>query len=77
MPFINVKLIEGFFSDPQKNQIVTKLTEAMASIEGENTRSVTWVVIEEVKGGDWASDGKPLCAADTKAPVAARVAQLV
>jgi 4-oxalocrotonate tautomerase len=60
MPLINVKVIEGVFSDPQKNDIIEKLTDAMVSIEGENMRGVTWVVLEEVKSGDWAIGGKAL-----------------
>jgi 4-oxalocrotonate tautomerase len=67
MPLINVKLIDGVFSEPQKKQMVTKLTDAMVSIEGENMRPVTWVIIEEVKSGDWALGGKPLTTADVKA----------
>jgi 4-oxalocrotonate tautomerase len=35
-------------------------------------RGVTWVVIEEVKGGNWAIGGKPLTAADVRAMQAAR-----
>jgi len=75
MPLINVKLIDGVFSEPQKKQIVTKLTDAMVSIEGENMRSVTWVVIEEVKSGDWGIGGKTLTTADVKALAAGRSAQ--
>jgi 4-oxalocrotonate tautomerase len=67
MPLINVKLIDGVFSESQKKQIATKLTDAMVSIEGENMRPVTWVVIEEVKSGDWAIGGKVLTTADVKA----------
>ena len=51
MPLINVKVIENVFSDEQKNQMVEKLTDAMVSIEGENMRGVTWVIVEEVKSG--------------------------
>jgi 4-oxalocrotonate tautomerase len=60
MPFINVKLIEDVFTPDQKQQIVETLTDAMVSIEGENMRSVTWVVVEEVKSGDWGIGGKTL-----------------
>jgi 4-oxalocrotonate tautomerase len=67
MPLVNVKLIEGVFSDPQKKQIIEKLTDAMVSIEGENMRQVTWVVIEEVKSGDWAIGGSPLSTEAVKA----------
>jgi len=75
MPLINVKLIDGVFSQTQKQQMITKLTDAMVTIEGENMRPVTWVVIEEVKSGDWALGGKPLTTADVKALAAGRATQ--
>ena len=67
MPFVNVKIIEGVFSDGQKQDIVRKLTDAMVTIEGENMRQVTWVVVEEVKSGDWGIGGQPLTTGDVKA----------
>jgi 4-oxalocrotonate tautomerase len=60
MPFVNVKIIEGVFSDAQKREMVSKLTDTMVSIEGENMRQVTWVVVEEVKSGDWGIGGQSL-----------------
>ena len=74
MPLINVKVIDGVFSDAQKRTIVESLTDAMVRIEGENLRPVTWVVIEEVKGGNWAIGGKPLAAGDVKAMAAGKAA---
>jgi 4-oxalocrotonate tautomerase len=67
MPLINVKVIEGVFSEAQKGQIVRGLTEAMVEIEGENLRPVTWVVVEEVGSGSWGIGGNPLTTADVKA----------
>jgi 4-oxalocrotonate tautomerase len=67
MPLINVKLIENVFSPQEKREIVDKLTDAMVSIEGENMRGVTWVVVEEVKSGDWGIGGNPLTTEDVKA----------
>jgi 4-oxalocrotonate tautomerase len=75
MPLINVKIIEDVFSPEQKHQIVSKLTDAMVTIEGEAMRSVTWVVVEEVKSGDWGIAGKPLTTADVKALAASRPAK--
>jgi 4-oxalocrotonate tautomerase len=66
MPLINVKLIENVFSPEQKRQIVSKLTDAMVAIEGEAMRSVTWVVVDEVKSGDWGIAGKPITTAEVK-----------
>jgi 4-oxalocrotonate tautomerase len=67
MPLINVKLIEDVFTPDQTREIVERPTDAMVSIEGENMRSVTWVVVEEVASGDWAIGGKPLSTEDVKA----------
>ena len=60
MPMVNVKLIEGVFTDDQKREMIEKLTDAMVEIEGENMRQVTWVVIDEVKSGDWGLAGNCL-----------------
>ena len=67
MPLINVKVIEGVFSSSQRREIVQKLTDAMVSIEGENMRGVTWVIVEEVKSGQWGIGGGALTTADVKA----------
>jgi 4-oxalocrotonate tautomerase len=67
VPFVNVKVIEGVFSADQKQEMVRRLTETMVEIEGENMRPVTWVVIEEVKSGDWGIAGNPLSTSDVKA----------
>lgn len=66
MPFIQVKLIEGVFSHEQKQEMVRKLTDAIVSVEGENMRPVTSVVIEEIKSGEWAIGGNPLTTTDVK-----------
>jgi 4-oxalocrotonate tautomerase len=60
MPLVNVKLIEGVFDNAQKRDMIVRLTDAMVAIEGENMRQVTWVVIEEVKSGDWGIAGSAL-----------------
>ncbi len=60
MPLINVKLIEGVFTPAQKEKMITGLTDAMVSIEGENLRPATVVIIEEVRSGDWGFGGKAM-----------------
>jgi 4-oxalocrotonate tautomerase len=67
MPLVNVKLVEGVFDAEQKQRIVRELTEAMVAIEDENMRPVTWVLVEELKSGDWGIAGNPLTTADVKA----------
>ena len=72
MPLIEVKVIEGVFSQKQKQEMVTRLTDTMVSIEGENLRGHTLVLIEEVKSGDWAVGGKAITTADAKALAAGK-----
>jgi 4-oxalocrotonate tautomerase len=69
---IQVKLIEGVFTETQKRQMINALTETMVAIEGEALRPVTWVVVEEVKSGDWGIGGKPMTTADVKALAAGK-----
>ena len=57
MPLINVRLIEGVFTPEQKKQMQERLTEVMVSIEGENLRPYTLVVVDEVPSGQWAVGG--------------------
>ena len=67
MPLVNVKLIEGVFTADQKREMIEKLTDTMVEIEGENMRGVTWVVIDEVKSGQWGLGGQPLTTEDVHA----------
>ena len=60
MPLITVKLIEGVFDAEEKHEMIEQLTETMVGIEGENMRGVTWVVIEEIKSGEWGLGGQAL-----------------
>ena len=39
-------------------RVIKGVTEAMIEVEGEAMRDLTWVVIEEVKRGDWAIGGR-------------------
>ncbi len=66
MPLVDIHVIKGVFSAEQKASMISKVTEAMVSVEGENLRGVTWVKLSEIEGGDWAIGGQPLQAADVK-----------
>ena len=67
MPLVNVKLIEGVFTEAQKQEMIRRLTDTMVSTEGENMRPATVVLIEEVRSGDWGFGGKPITTEDAKA----------
>ena len=66
MPLIQVKLIEEVFTPAQKKEIITKLTDAMVAIEGENLRPFTLVTVEDVRSGDWGVGGKTLTTSDVR-----------
>lgn len=70
MPLAEVKVIEGVFSDRQKQQMVARVTDAIVSVEGEELRDKTLVIVEEVKSGDWGIGGEVLRTEDVKALVA-------
>jgi 4-oxalocrotonate tautomerase len=67
MPLIEVNVIKDVFTTAQKRDIITKLTDAMVEIEGENMRPVTWCVVREVQSGDWGIAGNPLTTDDVRA----------
>ena len=66
MPLVHVKLIKGVFDTAEKQEIISRVTDAMVSIEGEALRGVTWVTIEEVESGDWGIGGRGLTTQDVK-----------
>jgi 4-oxalocrotonate tautomerase len=60
MPLIQVKLIEDVFTPEQKKELIGKLTDAVVHVTGENMRPVTWVLIEDVRSGDWGIGGQAM-----------------
>ena len=72
MPLIQVKLIEDVFTPAQKRNMITKLTDAMVAIEGENMRPVTWVTVEDVRSGEWGIGGQALTTEAVRALAAGR-----
>jgi 4-oxalocrotonate tautomerase len=66
MPLATIKVIEGVFSGDEKQRMIEKVSEAMISVEGDNLREKTVVILEEVKSGDWGIGGKTLRTDDVK-----------
>jgi len=67
MALIQVKLMAGVFTAPQKREIVERLSEALIDVLGEGMRRVTWCTVEEIQSGEWGIGGQPLCADDLRA----------
>jgi len=67
MPLVHVKLVDGVFSDAQKREMIEKITDAIVSIEGEALRPYVWVILEEVRSGEWGMGGRAITTADVRA----------
>jgi 4-oxalocrotonate tautomerase len=74
MPLIQVRVLKDVFSKEQKHQIISKLTDAMVSIEGESMRGLTLCLVEEVESGNWGVGGNALTTADVHALARAKAA---
>jgi len=67
MPLVDTQLIKGVFDQKQKQDMISKVTNAMVEVEGEAMRGVTWVRVLEVESGQWGIGGKGITASDIKA----------
>ena len=74
MPMVTIDVIKDVFTPAQKQQLITRVTDAMIAVEGENMRGVTWVRIQEFESGDWAIGGKALQSSDVRALAAGKAA---
>ena len=61
MPLVHVTVPEGTLSDARKQLMVEKITAAALEAEGlpdnDRSRMLTWVIINEVKDGNWGAGG--------------------
>ena len=67
MFLIHVKLIEGVFTGPQKQQLADRLTDAVLASAGESMRARTWCLVEEIPGESWAVGGETVSLDDMRA----------
>ncbi|MEJ2431208.1 MAG: 4-oxalocrotonate tautomerase family protein [Deltaproteobacteria bacterium] len=67
MPFVEIKVFEDELSEGQKQEMIHEITEVVVSFAGENLRQATWVVVQEVKSGNWGVGGKALGLSDVRA----------
>jgi 4-oxalocrotonate tautomerase len=72
MPLVDIQVIKGVFTAEQKTSMISKVTDAMVQVEGENMRPVTWVRVQEIEEGQWAIGGNPLTARAVKSMAAAK-----
>jgi len=70
MPLVQITGVGGYLSLEQKQDLISKVTEAVLSVEGEALRSVTWVTIQDVQPGAWGVGGQPVTDDDLRAMAA-------
>lgn len=66
MPLVQIKGVGGYLTVDQKKDLISRVTEAVLSVEGEKLRAVTWVTIEDVETGSWGVGGKVVTADDLR-----------
>ena len=70
MPFVEIKLFEGELTSEQSSDLIQKITNAVTEVTSEKLRDVTWVVVNEVKSGNWGIGGNALGLDDVKKLIA-------
>jgi 4-oxalocrotonate tautomerase len=66
MPLVEIKLFEDELTEEQTKDLIRSLTDAVTNVISENLRDVTWVIVNEVKSGNWGIAGKPLRVDDVR-----------
>jgi 4-oxalocrotonate tautomerase len=72
---VRITVGEGVFSANQKRQIVEGVTEVLAAVGDERIRAATWVIVDEVRPGDWSVGGRVLTTDELIATAAATAAR--
>ncbi|MCC1492326.1 tautomerase family protein [Cognatishimia sp. F0-27] len=60
MPSIDIQVLDGVFTDAEKAQILTRITEAFGSVAGQTIAAGTSVRIHEIRSGSWCYAGQVL-----------------
>lgn len=63
MPFVNVKVIENSLDDGKKSELIKGLTDLIVNVM-KRDRSLTNIVIDEVKPSSWAIGGNAVSGSD-------------
>jgi 4-oxalocrotonate tautomerase len=67
MPSVDIKVIEGVFSEDEKKKLIKDVTDVFVSYLGENLRSYILVVVQEVTSGSWGIGGQAIGLDEVKA----------
>ena len=74
MPVVRTTVVENAITPEQKQQLITRLTDAVVSVYGENLRPYTWVLVDEIKSGQWGIGGHTLTTEEVQSLMAGEAA---
>ena len=66
MPLVEVKVFKDELSQGRSKELISKITDAVTEVTSDRLRGVTWVIIDEIKDGQWGVGGKALGLDDVK-----------
>ncbi|MBL1292285.1 MAG: 4-oxalocrotonate tautomerase family protein [Thiotrichales bacterium] len=70
MPLIQVNVFKDELNQQQSAELINKITQAVTEVTSEKLRDLTWVLINEVKDGQWGVGGQALGLEDVKKIIA-------
>jgi len=70
MPLIRATLVENAITAEQKQELISRITEAVATVYGDHMRPNIWVLIEEIKSGQFGANGHGITTEEMRAFIA-------
>jgi 4-oxalocrotonate tautomerase len=66
MPLIEVKVFEDELTPDQTKELIQRITDAVTTVTSEKLREATWVIVNEIKSGNWGVGGNALGLEDVR-----------
>ncbi len=70
MPLIRATLVENAITAEQKQELISRITDAVATVYGDHMRPNIWVLIEEIKSGQFGAAGHGITTDEMRALIA-------
>ena len=74
MPVIRATLVENAITTEQKQELISRITDAVATVYGDHMRPNIWVLIEEIKSGQFGAGGHGISTEEMRALIASEPA---
>ena len=66
MPLVEVKVFQDELTPEQTKDLIEKITDAVTTVTSPRLRDAVWVVVHEIKSGNWGAGGKVLGVTDVR-----------